>query len=139
MYKFATISTGIVLLATVGAFAATAAAATKAMDLPCVQKAVDAREATTQAAFTAFSTAQTKALTTRASALHNSWGQENASARRSARTASWTVYKASNKDAMDELHTAKRAAWTTFATASLACGVEVVEKATAQNAGSLGL
>ncbi len=139
MQKFASVSTGIVLLATLGAFAATAAAATKAMDLPCVQKAVDVRESATQAAFAAFSSAQTKALTDRAAALHNSWGQENASARRSARTASWNVYKAANKDAMDTLHAAKRAAWTAFGSASLACGVEVVEKATPENAGSLGL
>ena len=109
------------------------------MDFACVQTAVDAREGDIGSAFTAFSSAESAALSARKTALHDAWGQTTSAARKSARTKAWSDYKTANKAAYSALRTAKKAAWSTFATASASCKVPVVEGAAMEGEGSLGL
>lgn len=109
------------------------------MDFACVQTAVDAREGAIGATFTAFSSAESTALSARKTALHDAWGQTTSAARKTARTKAWSDYKTANKAAYSALRTAKKAAWSTFATASASCKVPVVEGAATEGEGSLGL
>jgi hypothetical protein len=105
-----------------------------AMDIACVQKAVDAREGALGDAFTAFSGAESHALAGRKSALNTAWGLTDAKARRTAREGAWAEFRAGNKAAYTALRTSRRAAWSTFKTAA-----PVVETAQSEGAGSLGL
>lgn len=112
---------------------------TAPMNLPCVQTAVDARESAIGQAFSTFSTTESVALAARASALHDAWGQTDASARKSARDAAWSAFKTANKSAYAALRTAKQSAWSTFKTASKSCNAPVVESPAVEGLGSLGL
>ncbi len=109
------------------------------MDLPCVQTAIDTREGAIGDAFTAFASAEAAALSARKGALHDAWGLTTSGARRTAREKAWSDYKTANKAAYSALRTAKKAAWSTFATASATCKAPVVESASLEGAGSLGL
>ena len=109
------------------------------MDLACVQTAVDAREGSIGDAFTAFSSAESAALSARKSSLHDAWGMTTSATRKSARTKAWSDYKTANKAAYTALRTAKKTAWSTFTTASASCKVPVVESAATEGEGSLGL
>ena len=66
-------------------------------------------------------------------------GMTDASARRAARNKSWSDFRAANKAAYTALRTARKAGWATFETASKACKVPVVESASVEGEGSLGL
>ena len=109
------------------------------INLACIQTAVDAREQSIGAAFSAFSTTESAALTARASALHTAWAITDATARRAARSAAWSTYTTANRSAFSTLRAARKAAWSAFATASKACHTAVVETPSTEGTGSLGL
>ena len=134
----AIITTGILLSVPLVAFGDTPSTTTQ-LNLPCIQTAVDAREHAIGAAFATFSTAIGSALTTRATALHNAWGITDASARRSARLAAWSAFRTANRAAFATLRAARKSAWSAFTTASKACHTPVVETASSEGTGSLGL
>ena len=108
-------------------------------NIPCVQSAVDVREGAIGDAFSAFSSAESAALSARKSALHDAWGLTDATARRTARNKAWSDFHAANKAAYTALRTAKKAAWSAFEAASKACKAPVVESAKDEGTGSLGL
>ncbi len=114
-------------------------AAVRGINNTCVQGSVDTREAAIGAAFSALSTAEGTALSTRASALHDAWGMTDAHARRAARSKAWTDFRTANREAFKGFRTGRTAAWDAFRTASKACGVSVVEAPNEEAAGSLGL
>lgn len=97
------------------------------LDLPCIQSAVAAREASIQKAFTAYTGSVSTALTARASALHTAWGMTVGTERRAARKSAWEAYRTAHQSARKTMTTEKKTAWEAFKTASKACKVEVVE------------
>ncbi len=109
------------------------------VDLACVQTAVDTREDAIGSAFTTFSTAESAALAARKSALHDAWGITSSKDRRVAREKAWTDFRTANRAAFSALRTARKSAWAAFATASKACHTPVVESASSEGTGSLGL
>ena len=108
-------------------------------NIPCVQSAVDVREGAIGDAFSAFSSAESAALSARKSALHDAWGLTNSAARRAARNKSWSDFHTANSAAYSTLRSARKIAWSTFATSSASCKAPVVESITQEGAGSLGL
>ena len=108
-------------------------------NIACVQAAVDTREDAIGGAFTAFSTAESAALSARKTALHDAWGNTDATARRTARNKAWSDFKTTSKSAFTTLRTSKKDAWSKFETASKACKIPVVETSATEGVGSLGL
>jgi hypothetical protein len=120
------VSVSMLALSAAPAFAETTATVTaapvrKTVDLACMVAAVDAREVALQTAFTTFGTAQTAALTTRASALHTAWGMTDAKARRTALKTAWNTYRTSHRAAVSAHRTAHNSAWSAFRTAAKTC------------------
>ena len=112
---------------------------TPASNISCVVAAVDAREQAIGAAFTTFSSAESSALSTRATALHAAWGLGDAKARKAGREAAWDAFKKANRAAYAALRSARKTTWDTFAKATRACKSYVVESSSLEGAGSLGL
>lgn len=106
------------------------------LNLQCVQVAVDVREAAIGVAFLNFTTAQTAALAARKSALHDAWGIQDDTLRRSTRNAAWVKYRTDAAAAWSTMRAARSLAWSNFRTTSRGeCKVPVVESYT----GSLSL
>lgn len=142
MHRTLSTITGLALLVTalpVAAQTVSGTANTQSVNTACVQAAVDTRETAIGAAFTTFSTAISSALSARKTALHDAWGMTDAKARREARNKAWNDFRTANRTAYKTLRDAKNAAWKAFKEASRACGTPVVESASAEGFGSLGL
>jgi hypothetical protein len=87
----------------------------------CLAAAVDKREAAVGAAFAAFSTSMTSALSTRRTALAAAWALTDAAARNAATKAAWQAWNTAAKSARQTLNAARRTAWSTFSTDRKAC------------------
>ncbi|MFM2381362.1 MAG: hypothetical protein RLZZ76_129 [Candidatus Parcubacteria bacterium] len=94
----------------------------KAVDLTCMQTAVDTREDAVSAAFTGFNEDVMKALAARKTALHDAWGMSDKVERQKAIKTSWTAWKTAKKSAHTDLKTDRKKAWETFkTTAKISC------------------
>lgn len=129
------------LLSGIPAFAASTSTPTahSTLNVACIQSAVDTREDALESAFTAFTTAENTALAARKTALHDAWGTTDATARRTARNKAWSDFRVANRKAFETLRNGRKTAWSTFTTASKACGTGVIESAGQEGAGSLGI
>src|SRR5437016_6324066 len=65
------------------------------VNLACVQAAVDKRETAIQGAFSTLSASVTRALTTRATALHAAWGLTVKADVKKGVNAAWSAYRSS--------------------------------------------
>lgn len=91
--------------------------------IACVAIAVNTREAAIGQSFTAYATAQSAALSTRATALNAAWGAVSTTpeAVRKAVNAAWSTYKDAHKAAVKTHNAATAAAWNTFRAAANTC------------------
>jgi len=94
----------------------------KAVDLVCVQTAVDKRETAVAAGFTTYAAAVTAAQAQRKTDLHAAWAMTDATARKDAIKAAWKTFTGSVKTARKALKTGNKAAWSTYKTDRKACG-----------------
>lgn len=92
-----------------------------AVDIACVQTAVDKRETAIMAAFATFTTTVNSALTTRKNALHAAWAMTDSKARREAIKAAWSAFHNTWKGATKKLHSDRKAAWEQFRKDAKAC------------------
>lgn len=100
-----------------------AASAAKAEALrACVAAAVDKREATIDAGWSAYATATTANLSTRRTALAAAWAMTDRTARRTAIQAAWKAWRDSQRATAKTWHAAKQAAWSQFSKDRRACG-----------------
>lgn len=94
---------------------------TEAMRM-CIKPAVEKRETAIGAAFGAYTTSATTALTARKTALLAAWDLTDATARQTAIRTAWKTYRDATQTARKTLRAARVSAWTQFATDVKACG-----------------
>ncbi len=108
-------------------FSAEAAIATttkdkKALNLTCMQTAIDTREAALISAFGDFKTSMDEALSDRKTALHDAWGISVRADRNKAIKTAWSDWRSDKKEAYAELKSDRKTAWATFSkTAKSTC------------------
>lgn len=98
-----------------------------AINLSCIQKAVDSRETTLINAVTTRSNAVIAALNARKSALNSAWQITVAKDRKTAIKKAWSDYRATLKSANSALRTARLAAWKQYNSDRKACGSATVK------------
>ncbi len=103
-------------------------------DAGCIRPVVAAREAAVLAAFKAFSTSTTSALSLRASTLDGAWISTNADTRAKTVADAWSAYGESTKAARKTLREARDAAWKTFKDAVKKCGGTSIDESAGMDA-----
>ena len=90
-------------------------------DLPCMQNAVDTRDAAVIAAVQAYTNSWISALTKRRSDLKAAWGIVDRTERRQAIEKAWKAFRESMKTARSTLRTSRNTAWEQFRKSAKAC------------------
>jgi len=117
------ISLGALSLMFAGAVALPAFAA-KTYDPTCIKSAIGTRDASIGSAFTTYYNSASTALTTRTTALQSAWDIADKTERHTALKSAWDTYKASVTTNKATLKSSREAAWSTYKTARIACGVQ---------------
>lgn len=86
----------------------------KAVDLACMQTAVEKRDNAIIAALDTYSSGAKTALQTRRDALKAAWGMTDKKQRRAAIRAAWDAFRGTWKNAAKTFRSAKRDAWSQF-------------------------
>ena len=100
-------------------------ATSTAINVACIQSAVDARETAIGTAFDTMQSVVKAALATRKSSLHDAWGLTDRTARRAAIKTAWAKWSTDNKAAQAALKASRKTAWSTFQSAAKACKVSL--------------
>lgn len=99
----------------------------QAVDLACMQNAVEKRDSVVMTAFDAFHTAVRSALEARKNALKTAWGMTDPEDRKDAREEAWEDYFDAFRKAKRDLKKARKAAWHQFRHDRQACGARADE------------
>lgn len=99
----------------------------QAVDLVCMQNAVEKRDTAMMTAFDVFYTAVRSAFETRKNALKAAWGMTDAEDRKDAREDAWEDYFDGFRKVKRELKKARKAAWHQFRHDRQACGARADE------------
>ncbi len=116
-----TVTTGTAPAAVTTTTTTAPAAPKPALDVACIQGAIEKRDTAIIGGVDAFGTAIKSALTTRKDALKAAWAVEKAKDRRAARKAAWAAYDKAAKDAHSALKSVRNGAWSTYKTDLKAC------------------
>ncbi len=120
---------GAVAFAPFSAHAETGGTKTKkAVDLTCMQTAVDTREVAITGAFESFNTDVMTALSARKAALNVAWGMADGPTRKAAIKKAWMDWKSAKKAAHAEMKSDRKKAWDTFKTTAKTSCKEVTPK-----------
>lgn len=94
-----------------------------ALNVSCIQNAVEKRDSAIIVAHGTFNTSIVNALTARKDALKAAWAKPTRQERTSGRKVAYDAFKASQKSAHGALRSVRVASWNTFNTDMKACGV----------------
>lgn len=95
--------------------------ATTAMNVPCIQSAVDKRDSTISSGVSNFSFTLVRALGARKTSLKAAWAVNITKTRIEALRTSWNTYKSALQQARRQMTDAKRTAWVQFYMNAKAC------------------
>lgn len=93
----------------------------RAVDLACMQAAVEKRDNAIIAAFDTFSVTVKSALTTRRDALKAAWGITDRAQRRAALRSAWSAFHVARRTAFRTFRSARHSAWVRFRADARAC------------------
>ena len=96
-------------------------AAERAVNVSCIQAAVEKRDTALVSAVGTFSTSIQSALTTRRDALKAAWAQTDRTARKNALQTAWNSYKKSTRSSKEILKSSRKSAWDTYKTEAKSC------------------
>lgn len=96
-----------------------------AIDLPCVQAAVEKRDSALETSWDKLSAAVKSALGSRKNALKDAWGKADKKERRGAINKAWKDYQAAVKAGRNAFKTERRAAWSQYKKDGKACHATV--------------
>jgi len=94
-----------------------------AIDVTCIQQAIDTRDSALSTAVDAYATAVKNALSARQSALKSAWALTNKKDRQAAIKNAWLDYRKAIKKARKDLGTARQNAWKDYYSSKKSCKV----------------
>ena len=94
----------------------------RAVDLTCMQNAVEKRDIKIIGAFSTFSSLVQSALGTRLAELKTAWGIQDASVRKQAIKSAWEKYKKDAKSGREIMQSSRKSAWDQFKADRRGCG-----------------
>lgn len=110
----------------------------RALDMTCMQTAVDVRETALMSALEAFQSQMISAMEKRKTAFSSVWTGTEISSNRSRYSATWSTWKKEHKVARDTLRRDREAAWKTFrTTATESCKAKLPKEESASQEGTL--